>query len=169
MIFVCILQQQCYIEVVPVGFEKIEVEDTTDKKSDDKWIMPCEGRISSDYGWRIHPISKPKKWHNGIDVAAPFGTAVVAPAEGVVSYSGYENDLNGNTVRLNHGVVAGIRVLSVYIHLQVCIAKIGQSVRKGEIIGRVGSSGSSTGPHLHFSIYENVRGNDANPFKYIYH
>ena len=129
--------------------------------------MPCKGRISSPYGWRVHPIYKTKKWHNGLDIAAPTGTVVVAPADGVVTLSGYENNLNGNTVRLDHGDIAGIRVLSVYIHLQVCTVKKGQSVKMGEVIGRVGSTGSSTGPHLHFSVYEDVRGNDVDPFKYI--
>ena len=72
----------------------------TDKKSDnEKWIMPCKGRISSPYGWRVHPIYKTKKWHNGIDIAVSMGTPVVAPADGVVTQSGYENNLNENTCR----------------------------------------------------------------------
>ena len=132
-----------------------------------KWIMPCRGRISSEYGWRIHPIYKTKKWHNGIDIANNQGTIIKAPADGKVYYAGYESQWNGNTIRINHGFINGIKVESVYIHLQGFNIKSGDTVKQGQIIGFMGSTGNSTGPHLHFSIYENKRGNDVNPFKYI--
>ena len=131
------------------------------------WIMPCRGRISSEYGWRIHPIYKTKKWHNGIDIANNQGTIIKAPADGKAYYVGYENQLNGNTIRIDHGLINGIKVESVYIHLQCFNIKSGDTVKQGQVIGFMGSTGNSTGPHLHFSIYENKRGNDVNPFKYI--
>ena len=132
-----------------------------------KWIMPCKGRISSEYGWRIHPISKLRKWHNGIDIANTQGTIIKAIADGKAYFAGYENKLNGNTVRIDHGLVNGIKVESVYIHLKSVNIKSGEFIKQGQVIGFMGSTGNSTGSHLHFSIYENKRGNDVNPFKYI--
>ncbi|MBR1775721.1 M23 family metallopeptidase [bacterium] len=131
------------------------------------WIMPAHGRLSSAYGWRIHPIQKTRKWHNGIDIANNTGTEIKAPAAGHVYYVGYENNYNGNTIRIDHGIVNGVKVESVYIHLQGFNVSRGHDVKQGQVIGFMGSTGNSTGPHLHVSIYEGKRGNDVNPFKYI--
>lgn len=132
-----------------------------------KWIMPTKGRLSSPYGWRIHPISKTKSWHKGIDIANNAGTQIKAIADGTAYYVGYENKWNGNTIRINHGLVNGVNVESVYIHLQGFNIRQGAKVTQGQVIGFMGSTGSSTGPHLHLSIYEGKRGNDVNPFKYV--
>ena len=82
-------------------------------------------------------------------------------------YVGYENNLNGNTIRIDHGVINDAAVESVYIHLKGFNIRQGEFVKKGQIIGFMGSTGHSTGPHLHMSIYEVKKGNDVNPFNYI--
>ena len=79
---------------------------------------------------------------------------------------GFEK-LNGNTVRIDHGIINGVRVFSTLIHLNSINVISGQNVYQRQLIGTVGSTGNSTGPHLHISIYEAKRGNDVNPFKYI--
>lgn len=158
--------------VITGGAAPVNIVNGTDIKpayptSTPKWIMPCKGRISSPYGWRVHPIENKRKWHNGVDIAAPSGAVIKAPADGTVYYSGFENKWNGNTVRINHGIINGVKVESVFIHLKGINVTKNQIVKQGQQIGTVGSTGNSTGPHLHFSIYENVRGNDVDPFKYI--
>ena len=135
------------------------------------WIMPCEGRISSPYGWRIHPITKEKTYHHGIDIAAKINTPIYAPIDGIITFADYEG-ANGNCIRINHGNINGKIVTSTFIHLNQINVKKEQRVEKGQLIGLVGSTGrysngkpSSTGPHLHLSVYENKV--PVNPFKYI--
>ena len=134
-------------------------------------IMPCQGKISSFYGWRTHPITKVRSFHNGIDIAAKSGVPVKALMDGVVTFAAYQGP-NGNCVRINHGLINGKTVTSTSIHLNTIKVTKGQEVKQGHIIGTVGSTGkypngspSSTGPHLHISVYEN--GQHVNPFKYI--
>ena len=135
------------------------------------WIMPVNAMVSSPYGWRIHPITKVKTFHNGVDFAANTGTLIKAPMGGVVTFAAYQGP-NGNCVRINHGIIGGKKVTSTSIHLNKISVTKGQEIKQGHIIGTVGSTGkypdghpSSTGPHLHLSVYEN--GNSVDPFKYI--
>ena len=103
--------------------------------------------ITSWFGYRDDPFTGHKAYHDGMDLAAPKGTPVFAPLDGVVQYaasmSGY-----GNTVMLGHG-----NVLTLYGHMDVVLVKSGQRVKKGDLIGKVGSTGRSTGPHLHWGAY----------------
>lgn len=136
-----------------------------------KWVKPCRGRISSPFGWRVHPITKVRTYHKGLDINAGLNTPIKAPAFGRVTFAGWDGP-NGNCVRLDHGVINGKRVTSTMIHMSsICVSK-GISVQQGDAIGKVGSTGrysngkpSSTGPHLHISVYEN--GSAVNPQKYI--
>ena len=135
------------------------------------WIMPCVGRISSYFGARTAPTANASTYHKGIDIAAKTGTPVHAPQAGTVYFASYEG-ANGNCVRLNHGTVNGKKLTSTSIHLSTINVKNGQTVKQGDQIGTVGSTGrypdgkpSSTGPHLHISVYEN--GTAVNPLKYI--
>ena len=139
--------------------------------TEQNWIMPCKGKISSPYGWREHPVLHTKKFHRGLDISAPKGTPVYAISDGVVIFANYQGP-NGNCIRINHGNINGNIVKSTSIHLDRIDVKQGQIVKQGQQIGVVGSTGnypngtpSSTGPHLHISIYEN--GKDINPLKYI--
>lgn len=117
-------------------------------------------RVSSDYGRRIHPIRRFSHHHTGIDLAAPFGTPIRAVAAGRVIYSDPHGGY-GNFVVIKHKN----RVTTHYGHCQQLKVKAGQAVKAGQIIATVGSTGVSTGPHLHFEI--RVAGVPKDPENYI--
>jgi murein DD-endopeptidase MepM/ murein hydrolase activator NlpD len=123
-------------------------------------LWPVLGRISSTYGWRPHPISDKQQFHDGIDIAAPAGTKVRATATGTVTlardHGGY-----GLTVIIDHG--SGVTTL--YAHNQQIFVRKGQVVNKGDIIAAVGSTGVSTGPHLHYEVRQ--YGKPTNPYPYL--
>ena len=125
-----------------------------------KALNPCAGRLSSDFGERVHPVSGNVKAHNGIDIAAPEGNAVMACADGVVKFAGY-NSSSGNYVIIDHGN----GYTSSYAHMLKTLRKTGDSVKRGDVIGKVGSTGVSTGPHLHFEI--RINDEAVNPRDYI--
>jgi murein DD-endopeptidase MepM/ murein hydrolase activator NlpD len=108
-------------------------------------------RIASGFGYRIDPIYKTVKMHAGLDFSAPQGTPIYATADGVVQTAGFSDGGYGNHVVLNHGY--GYETL--YGHMVRIKAKRGQRVKRGELIGYVGSTGKSTGPHLHYEVHKN--------------
>jgi len=110
------------------------------------WVVPVVGRITSTFGWRIHPITHERKFHEGLDIAAPLGTPVYAMADGVVLYAGPARGF-GNEVVLSHP--GG--VTTVYGHMSRIVVTSGP-VHAGEVIALVGSEGDSTGPHLHVEV-----------------
>lgn len=111
-------------------------------------VLPLIGyRLTSPFGYRIHPISGNTTFHYGVDLAAPAGTKVVSVAEGTVTETGY-GAVNGNYIKVSH---AG-GFVTHYTHLKSIGVKKGDRVTKGEKIGTVGSTGYSTGPHLHFEV-----------------
>ncbi|MCR4426592.1 MAG: peptidoglycan DD-metalloendopeptidase family protein [Firmicutes bacterium] len=112
-----------------------------------KFTWPTEGRVTSAFGWRTHPIFGDRRFHSGIDIAARTGTPVVAAADGYVLYSGWISGY-GNTVILDHG--GGLSTL--YGHASSLAVSAGKAVLQGDLIARVGSTGFSTGPHLHFEV-----------------
>lgn len=151
----------------PVEFSKVKGEDVSPvnpKAIEPKWIRPCPGRITSGYGLREAPIKGASKDHKGIDIGAPSGTPVKAVADGTVVHSAFDNT-NGNKIRIDHGIVNGKNVASTCIHLNARYVQKGQKVKQGAIIGTVGNTGNSGGPHLHISVYENA--SPVNPAKYI--
>jgi len=115
-------------------------------------LMPVNGRITSPFGMRFHPILGYTRMHSGVDIAAPWGTPVRATSDGVVSFAGRHGG-HGNYVRLEMGGGIG----TGYGHLSRIAVAYGQRVRAGEIIGYVGSTGLSTGPHLHYEMYRGGR------------
>lgn len=121
---------------------------------------PVRGFITSGFGPRINPITGGKEFHEGIDLATRLGTPVVAPSNGIVSRAGHESGY-GSTVIIDHGY--GISTL--YAHLSRIDVKTGEIVKRGQIIGRVGDTGFSTGPHLHYEV--RVSGIPVNPMRYI--
>ena len=124
------------------------------------WPAPSYTRISSPYGYRIHPIFKTKKFHSGVDLAAPGGTNILAAADGTVKMSGW-NGGYGNCVVIDHG--GGISTL--YGHASRNLVVKGQKVTKGQVIAKVGTTGNSTGNHLHFEVL--VNGKTTDPMAYI--
>lgn len=122
-------------------------------------ISPIKGdaKISSTYGMRVHPLNKEKKLHRGIDFKVSFGTAVLATSDGIIVEAGDKNDNNGLKIVIKHDDV----YQTAYCHLSGIDVKVGQKVKKGEIIGAVGNSGASTAPHLHYEVLAN--GEYVNP------
>lgn len=125
-----------------------------------KMLWPVRGRITSNFGWRYHPVIKKKKYHNGLDIAVPSGTPVLAADSGVVLVSGWRGGY-GNFVALDHG--NGIS--TCYGHNSKLLVKAGEKVVKGQTIAVSGNTGLSTGPHLHFEV--RINGTPANPIPYL--
>jgi len=121
---------------------------------------PVPGNISSPFGMREHPTSGKDDFHSGIDLAISPGTPVRATADGIVSYSGWHGG-SGNLVGLEHG--HGFSTF--YAHNKSTVVNIGQKVRRGDIIGYSGSTGNSTGPHVHYEIWQD--GKAINPAAYL--
>jgi murein DD-endopeptidase MepM/ murein hydrolase activator NlpD len=123
--------------------------------------MPLEGaQLTSNYGMRTHPVLGGRRKHTGIDLAAPTGTPIYAPADGVIGradwYSSY-----GLYISINHGASMETR----YAHLSRLAVAAGDNIKKGDLIGYVGSTGRSTGPHLHYEV--RVDGLAVNPIPYM--
>ena len=133
------------------------------------WAKPLKApyRISSPFGWRIHPISGEKIFHSGMDLApATANIPVYAPANGkVISCVNSGGSGLGKHITIDNGVIDGKKVSSIYGHLNAWTVSPNQNVYTGKLIGLVGSTGYSTGPHLHFTVKEN--GSAVNPVKYI--
>ena len=122
--------------------------------------MPMDNAtLTSGYGMRTHPVLRKRANHNGIDLAAPTGTPIYATADGVIERANYFGSY-GNYIQIGHGNEIETR----YAHLSRIIVSDGQQVRKGDLIGFVGSTGRSTGPHLHYEVRIDGRPVDPRPF-----
>ena len=119
-------------------------------------------RIASGFGYRIDPVYKTVKLHPGLDFSAPAGTPIYATADGAIEVAGNRGDGYGNCVIINHGY--GYKTL--YGHMFRVKARGGQRVKRGEVIGYVGSTGKSTGPHCHYEVIKN--GNKIDPIYFFY-
>ena len=119
-------------------------------------------RIASGFGYRIDPVYKTVKLHPGLDFSAPAGTPIYATADGAIEFAGNRGDGYGNNVIINHGY--GYKTL--YGHMFRIKARGGQRVKRGEVIGWVGSTGKSTGPHCHYEVIKN--GNKIDPIYFFY-
>ena len=130
--------------------------------SDASWLMPTAGKLTSPFGMRVHPVLGIKRMHNGIDLAAAEGTPIYATRAGKVTTCSYQAGGAGNYVSINH--LDGFS--SIYMHMTHYVVSPGQSVSQGQLIGYVGNTGLSTGPHLHFGI--SYAGTYVNPLAYVY-
>jgi len=119
-------------------------------------------RMASGYGYRIHPIYKTRKMHAGMDFSAKTGTEIYATGDGVISKVRRSKRGYGNHVKINHGF--GYETL--YAHMSKYIVRKGQKVKRGEIIGYVGNTGTSVAPHLHYEVHKNKR--KINPVNFYY-
>ncbi len=125
-----------------------------------KWPAPSYTKITSEFGWRVHPIFNVQKYHNGVDMAAPAGSPILAAYDGTVAAAGYSSSM-GNYIYINHG--SGL--VSIYMHASALYVSAGQTVSKGDKIGAVGSTGWSTGNHLHFGV--RLNGEYVSPWNYL--
>lgn len=136
----------------------------TGKPTSGIWSKPVQGTVSSHFGVRVQPTKGASHNHKGMDIAAPLGTPVYAAANGKITFAGWANGY-GNCIYMDNGNINNKLVTSRYGHLNSFIVNNNQSVSKGQLIGYVGSTGISTGPHLHFEVRENSQA--VNPTKYI--
>ncbi len=119
-------------------------------------------RVASGFGYRIDPVYKVRKFHAGLDFTAPQGTPIYATADGTVKMAGFDNSGFGNHVIINHGF--GYETL--YGHMVRVKSRSGNKVKRGDVIGYVGSTGKSTGPHCHYEVHRN--GQPVDPVYYFY-
>lgn len=124
------------------------------------WPLPGYTSVSSDYGYRSDPFSGATSFHSGIDLPAPSGTPIVAAASGTVEWANYSSSA-GNWIGINHGN----GVYTVYMHMSALLVSAGTQISAGQTIGLVGTTGSSTGNHLHFSVRKN--GAYVSPWDYV--
>lgn len=122
--------------------------------------MPVSGWVTSEFGMRKHPISRRMRMHQGMDIASPYGSPIKAPADALVVYAGYHGG-HGRVVVLDHGY----GITTMYAHASALEVSIGDQVRRGDVIAKVGSSGASTGPHLHYEV--RVDGIPTDPMAFI--
>jgi len=123
-------------------------------------LWPVDGRVTGPFGARIDPFNGEGAFHRGVDISAEYGQRIVAPANGSVAFAGFMSGY-GRMVTLDHGHSITTR----YGHLSSFAVVEGQTVRRGEVIGYVGLSGRSTGPHLHYEVW--VHDTPVNPYKYL--
>ena len=121
---------------------------------------PVVGRISSPYGYREHPNTGMRDFHSGMDIASEPGTPVKATADGIVSFAGWSGG-NGNLLALEHG----LGFSTYYAHNRLVVVRVGQKIKRGDVIGYVGSTGNSTGPHVHYEVWKD--GRSLNPITFI--
>lgn len=128
------------------------------------FIKPIGGRITSPFGWRTHPIFNSRSFHSGIDIGGQYNGSVRASNAGKVIYAGWYGGY-GKVVILDHGTVSGVPTTTLYAHLNSSRVSVGEFVSKGQVVGYEGTTGYSTGPHVHFEVRTNGRPN--NPLNYI--
>lgn len=121
---------------------------------------PVRGWVTSGYGWRDNPRGGGRKMHAGLDVAAPRGTPIIAAADGHVTFAGYHSAY-GNMVVIDHGY----GMTTKYGHCSRLHVQVGDRIQRGELIGKVGNTGRSTGPHLHFEVLQD--GVHVNPKRFL--
>lgn len=133
------------------------------------WTRPASGRLTSPFGWRTHPTLGVQRQHRGMDIANSTGTPIVAAGDGVVTRAGW-NGSYGNMIMITH-MVGGQVYTTVYAHLSSIGVSSGQQVGKGQFIGKMGTTGRSTGPHLHFEFhigyYSGSGPSAVNPLRHV--
>ena len=152
-----VIQEPVSAEVL-VGTKAVAA--STNGSSSGTNFIVTTGRLSSDYGWRTHPISGKRSFHDGIDISNKVGTSILAYANGTVTKTAW-TDSYGNYIVIDHG--GGLE--TYYIHLSGFDVSVGDSVSGGQLIGRMGKTGSATGSHLQFEV--RVNGSPVNPWDYI--
>lgn len=157
-----LLENRVNSEFLPAPvFEAGQYQAEADYLLREEYIKPTDAVETSPFGWRIHPVTGVRKLHEGIDLANWQGTPILAAKSGIVVFAGY-NDISGNNIRIRH--YDGQE--TAYFHMYKTIAKQGDFVTQGEQVGEMGTTGRSTGSHLHFEI--RINGTAVDPAPYIY-
>ena len=169
-VFVPFEEPSLSAEIIASGGKDIKIssnEDIPDNVSIDSYklnqqmVIPLKGKTTSEFGVRTHPISGDLRFHAGIDIAAEKGTNIYAAFDGEVIEADYDK-WNGNYLKIKHDN----NIMTVYCHCETLNVEKGQRIRGGEVIATVGSTGSSTGPHLHFELrINNISYNPQNALK----
>lgn len=155
-VFVPFEEPSLSAEIIASGGKDIKVSSNDDipknvsvddYKLNQKMVLPLKGKITSPFGVRTHPISGDLRFHAGIDIAAEKGTNIYSAFDGEIIEASYDK-WNGNYLKIKHDN----DIMTVYCHCEKLNVKKGQKIRAGEIVATVGSTGSSTGPHLHFEL-----------------
>ncbi len=137
---------------------------STVKISSTGFMRPIGGRITSPFGWRTHPIFNSRTFHSGVDIAGPNRGSIKASNSGKVIYSGWYGGY-GKVVIVDHGNINGKPTTTLYAHMSSIRVSNGQTVNKGDVLGYEGTTGYSTGPHVHFEV--RINGKPNNPLNYI--
>jgi len=169
-------QDQALIDGMTKGLDRLKTESSIQERSfqelveyleDQKSLLastpsiwPVKGWVTSGFGYRTSPFTGRREIHKGLDVATRTGTPIFSPADGIVVFSGREGGF-GNMVLLDHGY----GLVTRFGHCSTLEVKLGEKVKRGDIIARVGNTGRSTGPHLHYEVA--VNGVAVNPTRYI--
>ncbi|WP_245960368.1 M23 family metallopeptidase [Hydrogenivirga caldilitoris] len=151
-----ILPPEPFSEEVPKDLRELVYIKTVEESKPDIW--PVVGIVTSDYGWRKR--GRAKEFHSGVDIGASYGSKVVATASGYVLFSGWVRGY-GKTVVIYHGY----GYVTLYAHMSSVVVERGENVSKNRVIGYVGSSGRTTGPHLHYEVIK--YGIRQNPITYL--
>ncbi len=154
------IQQQIALSMQTIGAIRDYLHSQKDIYMATPKGLPVPGSISSGYGNRVNPISGREEFHRGIDLSVPEGTHILATADGIVSFSGW-NGGGGNVIVIEHGHGYS----SYYAHNQRNAVQVEQRVKRGELVGHAGATGHATGSHVHYEIWKNDRA--VNPKKYI--
>ena len=155
-----IAEQDATIKSLEAALKKMKDESLKYDGGVFAWPAPSYTRISSEYGWRIHPTLGVRKFHNGVDMAAPGGSPILAAYGGVVAAAAYSTTM-GNYIYINHGN----GLVTIYMHASALYVSAGQKVSKGDKIAAVGTTGRSTGNHLHFGV--RLNGSYQEPMQYF--
>ncbi|MFH1361416.1 MAG: M23 family metallopeptidase, partial [bacterium] len=139
--------------------KKVAASKGTKVKGTGVLAWPAEGRITSRYGYRRHPLWGGRNFHRGIDIAAKHGTPIKAADAGEIIFAGWW-DGYGKAIVIDHGQ----KTTTVYGHMSRLYKKVGQAVAKGQTIGLMGSTGYSTGPHVHFEVRKSGKPTDPMPY-----
>jgi septal ring factor EnvC (AmiA/AmiB activator) len=147
-------QRRSYNELLRFLKEQKSMRDATPS------VWPVKGWVTSEFGSRTSPMGSDREFHKGIDIATKMGVPIVTPADGIAAEVAYDRGM-GHMIRINHSH----GMLTLYGHLMKSAVKEGSFVKKGTVIGYIGTSGRSTGSHLHYSVFLN--GVPVNPRKYL--
>lgn len=169
-VFVPFEEPSLSAEIIASGGKDIKVSSNDDipdnvsvddYKLNQKMVLPLKGEVTSKFGIRTHPVSGDLRFHAGIDIAAEKGTNIYSAFDGEIIEADYD-DWNGNYLKIKHDS----DIMTVYCHCEKLNVTVGQKIRAGEIVATVGSTGSSTGPHLHFELrIDNVSYNPQKALK----